>query len=270
MDDLIQVEEAGELRKLGLLEQPAESLRLSWPVYGGQDSHGQPRLIPQDQWRSIDLSPFCPDAEDQDGIGMCASSGSETALTVSLQMAGLPDPKLSAGDLYRRVSGGRDQGSLPEDNLEELLVNGIATIATVPYLDWRNNPPAASADRARFRGTEAWLCPTANHLASAVLAGFPCLIGYWHHANDEPNAEGWMIRPSGRRGGHAVCVIGLVRDSSGNWGFKFLNSWTRRWGVNGYGVLPFNRVEDGCRTFSAWALRASVQEPGALPPPRAA
>jgi hypothetical protein len=269
MDDLTQVEEAGETRRLGLLEQPARSLRLAWPVYGGSDPQGMPRLITHDQWREIDLSPFCAEAEDQDGIGMCASSASETALTVSMQMAGMPDPRLSAGDLYRRVSGGRDQGSLPEDNLEELLKEGIATTATVPYLDWRNNPPGASEERARNRGTEAWLCPTVDHVASALLSGFPCLIGYWHHANDEPNAEGWMLRPSGRRGGHAVCAIGLARSGS-LWGVKFLNSWGRRWGVNGYGVLPLPRVEEGCRVFSAWALRASVQNSGVIPQPRAA
>lgn len=268
MSDLPVVYEAGEDRRLGLLEQPRHTLRFPWPVFGGRgDLIDAPAPVPRSAWHPCDLSRWCPLPEDQDGVGCCAASATETALTVSRRIAGLTDPRLSAGDLYRRVCGGVDRGSLPEDNLKELIEEGIATVNTIPYLEWRRDNPAAAAERAKYRGTEAWLCPTAGHVAAAVMGGFPVVIGYWHYSRDSVSADGWMIAPGGPRGGHAVCVVGLVLKGS-EWGFKFLNSWTTSFGLNGYAILPESRVEEGCRTFQAWALRSGVQEPGDIPAPK--
>lgn len=266
MSDLPVIFEGGEDRRLGLLEQPRQTLTRAWPTFGGGD-WDSPAPVPKSAWQPTDLSMWCPLPEDQDGVGMCASSATETALTIARRLAGLVDPRLSAGDLYRRVCRGVDRGSLPEENLKELVDEGIATTLTVPYLDWRNDRQGAAAERARYRGTEAWLCPTAGHVAAAVMAGFPVLVGYFHHSQDAVSTDGWMSSPFGSRGGHAVCVVGLVQRA-GEWGFKFLNSWGQTFGLKGYAVLPEWRVEEGCQVFQAWALRSAVAEPGDMPAPK--
>ncbi len=262
MSDLIEIQEAGEPRRLGLLEQPIGSLKVAWKVQAGPD--GTPTPIPKSQWIDTDLSVGVREIQDQDGVGMCASAATVNAVEVARSIAGLPYVPLSAGDLYRRVAGGRDQGSLPEDNLLELLSNGIAPLTDCPYLEWRREMPSAS--RQKFRGVEAWLCPTAAHVFTAVQLGFPVLIGYWHSSNDPVDADGWMTRPSGRRGGHAVLVVGTT-SRSGEYGGKIENTWGVQFGKSGYAVLPESRVEEGCRAFQAWSLRAVVDEGGAMPPP---
>lgn len=266
MSDLPTIYEGGEDRRLGLLEQPRHTLVRSWNTFGGGDWDSPPP-VPRSAWQPTDLSRWCPAPKDQDGIGLCASAATVGTLETSRNLAGLSPVALSAGDLYRRVCRGRDNGSLPEENLRELVEEGIAPVSAVPFLDWRADHPEAAADRARYRGTEAWLCPTAGHVAAAVMAGFPVVCGYWHHDRDSVGTDGWMDAPGGNRGGHAVCVVGVVARGS-EFGFRFLNSWSSRWGLAGYGVLPERRVEEGCRVFQAWALRAAVQEAGDVPAPK--
>lgn len=263
MSDFIEVNEGGEVRRLGLLEQPESSLKTAWRVMGGPD--GSPDPIPLEKWEAVDLSFGVRSINDQDGVGMCASAGTQNTVEIARSIAGLPYVPLSAGDLYRRVCGGRDQGSLPEDNLTELMTNGIATVTDCPYLEWRREMPSQA--RGRFKGLEAWRCPTALHVGTAVQLGFPVLIGYWHYQNDPVDPDGWMRRPSGGRGGHAVCVVGVANDANGNWGFRFENTWTRQWGKDGYGILPFSRVEAGCKAFQSWALRAVSDEGANFPAP---
>lgn len=263
MADIIEVHEGGELRRLGLMEQPLASLKSSWQVQAGPD--GKPDPIPLTDWTPTDLSVGVRAVNDQDGVGMCASAGTQNTIEIARSLAGLPYVPLSAGDLYRRVCGGSDNGSLPEDNLTELMTNGIAPVSDCPYLEWRRNMPSQS--RGKYKGLEAWLCPTALHVGTAVQLGFPVLIGYWHHNSDPVGADGWMRQPSGGKGGHAVCVVGVVKDAAGNWGFKFENSWTRQWGKDGFGILPLARVEEGCRSFQAWSLRAVSDDGAGFPAP---
>lgn len=264
MKDMDAVYQGGELRYLGCHEQDPEALTRAWPVVGDP---GTAQLVPREKWVPLDLSGLKPELVNQNGIGMCCSCATVNALELARSVAGLPRVALSGGDLYKRVSGGVDRGSLLEDNLKELLDRGIAPVSVVPFLDWRGNHPAAAAERPKYRGLEAWQCPTVDHVGSALQAGFPVVIGYWHHQYDPPGPGGWMTNPGGRRGGHSVCLYGVVTDS-GRWGFKFPNHWGN-WGDHGYGVLPESRIAEGLRSFPAWCLRASAVESGGTPQPPA-
>lgn len=264
VDELPVIHEAGEERRLGLLEQPEESLTCSWSTFSAEP---EMELIPESDWQECSLKKLVKAVNDQDGVGMCASAGTQNTVENTRHLAGLEYVPLSAGDLYKRVSGGRDQGSLPEDNLKELLTNGIAPVSVVPYLDWRNNHAGAAEARKPFRGLEASRCPTFGHVASAIQKGFVVLIGYWHYQSDPVDGNGWLRRPSGRKGGHAVCGVSLVRDPvNGGWGLEYENTWTVTWGNAGFGILPRARVEAGIRSFQAWTLRCTLAETGTMPP----
>lgn len=264
MNDLFVVDDGIESRKCGLLEQPLHTLKYAWPVLGA--SHDTPPLIPRSQWKSHSLKTLNRAIADQNGVGMCASAASVNGLEIAREMAGLEYVPLSGGDLYRRVGvNGGDNGSLPEDNLRELIENGVAPVSDVPYLEWRRKFPSQS--RSMFKVTEAWLCPTVDHVVSAILHGFPVVGGYWHHNNDPVSNGGWMSSPSGRSGGHAVLWQGVVVESN-RIGIEFENSWTSRWGFGGYATLPESRVAKGLQSFQAWALRATAQENGKMPPLR--
>ena len=142
-DDFLSIEEGGDLRKL-----------CAWPV---DDDTPTPttshtfgetpttRVIPRNEWQPVDLSAFVSPIKDQNGIGACNAFATINCLEACRRGRGLPDVTLSPGDLYSRINGGRDNGSLPEDALKTALLVGVATAATVPPLQKRSIVNTADA-----------------------------------------------------------------------------------------------------------------------------
>ena len=106
------------------------------------------------------------------------------------KMQGLDGPPLSPADLYDRINGGRDDGSLLEDAMHELLTRGVGTLATSGELWSRHMTRAGAAERALYGVTEAWLCPEFDHCMSAVIAGFRIVSGVPWYSNYTPDADG--------------------------------------------------------------------------------
>ncbi|HEY2786453.1 MAG TPA: C1 family peptidase [Fimbriiglobus sp.] len=263
MSDLIEIVDGGEVRRLGTLAPAAAGPVADWPVFGTVDNG---RLIPRSQWKPVSLRHLFPTLKDQNGVGMCNCAATGNVVEGCRRLASLPDVPLSAGDLYRRVCGGVDRGSLLEDALKELMAAGMAPEAKVPYLDWRHDVPSAAGDRLRYRITEAVWCPTFDHVASALQQGFLVDVGIWWFGSDPLDADGWLQASGSRgRGGHAVCACELA-ERNGQWGVGFVNSWGPNWGKAGFGILPEARVEEGCRIFQAWACRAVVVDETVVPP----
>lgn len=251
-------------RALGaILEKP----RLKWAKFG--ESPKTP-LIPRDQWKPVNLGTFLPPVHDQDGIGQCASSSACTVVEACRAQAGLPYVYLSAGDLYSRVNGGRDQGSMPEDNLNELITNGVAPAANVPYI-WngrRATDAATVAARKPYRIDEAYLCDSFEAMASALQQGFFIQEAIWWYDGDRTDADGWLpARGSGGRGGHALAGYALV-VRNGVWGIQTRNSWGTSWGKGGDCVIPESRFS--FEFGAVWACRSVYQTKSDFPAPKLA
>ena len=267
-DDYISVQEGGDVRKL--CARPVDddaAVPLAKHTFGETPTT---RLIPRNEWQPVDLSAFVSPIKDQNGIGACNAFATINALEACRRGRGLPDVKLSPGDLYSRINGGRDNGSLPEDALKVALSVGVATANTVPPLQWRSvvNSADAVAERPKYRFLESLWCPTFDHAASALQQGFYLDTAVWWWQYDSPDADGWLkARGSGSKGGHAICGCAL-ENRSGTWGIKIANSWGTAWGRSGFGVLPEQRCAEGTQVFRWWALREVVQESGELPVPK--
>lgn len=220
-------------RALGLI---MEAPKLKWVEFG---STPQTPLIPRAQWKPIKFAAFLPPVYDQDGIGQCASSACCTTIETAARMAGTPIPKLSAGDLYSRVNGGRDRGSLLEDNLDEAQ-KGVALASRVPYI-WNGrkaNDAATIAERNRFRVVEAYWCKDFDAMASAIQQGFIVEHGLMWHNNFKTDADGWLpSKGIGGGGGHALCGYGLEKRGD-VWGIVTRNSWSASWGKGGDCIIP--------------------------------
>lgn len=228
---------------------------------------GNAKLISRDQWQPVSLKRYCPEVKDQNGIGACCAFDSVYNVEIARAIAGLPYVELSPGDLYRVVSGGSDSGSLPEDNLKRMMNVGVLTAATCPVLEWRRDK-GTNEERARFKILEAYWCPTFDHAASALLQGFTINANVWWYGNDPIDSEGWMRSSgTGGRGGHSICGMGLV-SRNGQWGVEIINSWNRRFGREGFAVLPEGRCSEGTKVFQWWATRGVVQESGDFPQPK--
>jgi hypothetical protein len=252
-------------RELGLV---LGAPRLAWPQFGGPDAP-RTKLVPRDQLKPVNLEPYLGNVRDQNGRGQCASSAAVSGLEAARILAGEPADYLSAGDLYSRVNGGRDRGSMLEDNLFELVERGVASTKLVPYVwDGRQHQTAAVvAERRRYRVVQAYLCPTVDHALSAVNLGFTVEVGLMWRDNFQPDADGVIPYPGrGSGGGHAVLCYGCEPDPNrpGKWLLLIRNSWGVGWGLGGNCKIPEDHFD--ARISGFWAIGSVVRTTGTVVP----
>lgn len=269
----IVIDQDGVPRMLANLERPV-GLVSAWPVFG---TVPQAPMIPRDRWDGLigdDTGPedqFLGPTLDQGEIGECNAAATVSSMERTRNRQGEAEyVALSAADLYKRINGGRDQGSFLEDGLKESMRTGIARADIVPFTDWEGNYPGALEDRKNFRVLEAFLCPTFGHCMSAVLSGFDLISGIpWYDTYMRVDSDGWLPQPGGKAGGHAIHGYKPTlrkRQSGKEYGIWHKNSWTNRWGFKGCMVLAE-------RTYSKsvggwWCVRATTSLSGTIPAPQ--
>lgn len=263
----------GRVVKFGNLV-PTAAPSSGWPIYG---SVPNTPIVPRSEWKDAigtDTGPETgwplPYVHDQTDIGMCNASATASAMESTRAKQGLKVRKLSAGDLYRRICfRGQDSGSLLEDGVRVAMAEGLPTVETCPYLDWRDNFTAAAPERSQNRVLEAFLCPTFDACMSAVLSGYDLISGImWYDSYRPTAATGfWLPRPSGGAGGHAVHGFkGTWRNAGAGveFGIWHKNSWRSSWGLNGCCVFP--EASYAGPVGGWWAVRSVTDEGGVVPP----
>lgn len=192
-------------------------------------------LIDRKHWskyKGLSLRPFVHHVIGQND-NSCCGCGTVGAGMICRDLSGLDQVVLSQAVPYGKGNGGRDGGMAIDTGLAMLIKWGSCPIDIVHPDDWRghNWPKNWEEIAAKYRGIEAWDCPTFEHAVSAVLRGFPVVYG----------AEG-----------HAVVLV----DQELN----VLNSWGRDWRDNGFGVWVEERsMRYGIeRQYGAFALRTTV------------
>ena len=247
-----------------------EAPRLQWAEFGSAAAPAT-KLIPRDRWRPVDLEAYAGPVHDQDGRGQCNASMACTMLEMAREVGGMGYAHLSGGDLYSRINGGRDAGSTLEDGMAALRDEGVATAKTVPYV-WNGrvaNAAAVKAERKSYRARDVFLCPSFDHVASAVQQGFPTGIGVKWYDNFRPDKDGWLpYRGSGGSGGHAITVVGLDKRVMPNgsviWAVKIRNSWGPAWGLGGNCYVPESLFDGWIGGF--YAIGSAVRTPEPFPP----
>jgi len=258
----LSTSEQAHVRKMGNKPPPQNGkLKFAWKVYG---TTPQTPMIPRSQWKPMTLEAYLPAVKDQDGIGACNAFSTVNLVMGCRAQAGLAYRDLSTGYLYGNINGGSDDGSLLEDALAWMVSHGTCLSSTVPDLVWQKNKwsnAAKAAEEAKnFTVLEAYLCPTFDHLASAVQEGFFLGQGIRWYDNYNTDADGWLpAKGRGNWGGHAVCGFGLAQRK-GVWGIATRNSWSTSWGDNGNMVIPESLYDNTIGGW--WAVRAVRQVDG--------
>lgn len=265
----------GEERKFGNLIPEQNASESDWTVYG--DTADTP-MVPRSRWDELTkgfdpMSPHHPHLQyvhDQNGVGQCNADAQTSAAEFVRSQMGLPFVQLSAADLYDRINGGVDQGSLLEHGMAKFLREGVGTAATSGTI-WRRGMQRASvSERAEYVVTEAYLCPTFDHCYSAVLSGFGLVSGIMWYNNYVTDGSGWLpLGGSGRPGGHAVFGYKPTARMFGGrtvYGIWHQNSWTIRFGMGGRCV--FGEPIYAGPVGGWWAVRQMVDAGGDMPKPK--
>jgi len=227
-------------------------------TFGRQFDGADLQLVPRAQWSPITTTAFLPPVTDQNGQWACVGFGSVGAMRAARILSGLEDVHLSAGDLYRRINGGRDAGASITDALEELQINGVCSTSLLGDLEWRKGQPPHWADEApQFRVTEIWECNSFDAIISALQLGAAAVVfGIELGSNFSPDARGVIGRKRGRGGGHCQFAYGC-EIIDGTWHAAVRNSWGN-WGLNGDCFMPESYFPSD-DVYGAWGVRVVTQ-----------
>lgn len=264
--------ETGERWKLGNLEPPQGRMRFTWPIFG-ETLDTEELLVPRDKWDALlpadlgSFDPFLPYVHYQNGVGQC-NADATAALAESMRLVqGLPFVALSASDLYARINGGSDDGSKLEDAVKEMEDRGIGLASTAGLIWHRGQTLSSDEERSAYKALKVTLCPTFDHVFSAVLHGKRIVSGVFWYAGFYTDSEGWLnVRRTGRKGGHAVMGYKATKRD-GVYGIWHQNSWKDTWGLKGRAVFPEAMYhESGIGGW--WAIGAITDEGGIVPQPK--
>lgn len=142
---------------------------------------------------------------NQNGYGSCAAYGGSSALAKARVLGGQERVDLSGDYLYSLVNGGRDSGSMLDDNMYALMSKGVCKRETVPLGGiYRNKYNTAVADREalRFRAHESYAIPDEQSMATALALPMPVVIAI-HVTRDWRRFDGDdILAPANGPGNH--------------------------------------------------------------------
>jgi hypothetical protein len=169
---------------------------------------------------------------DQDGAGSCAAEKTAQAIMTTRVKAGQPHVLLNPWSIYNTTSGGRDNGSSIDENLEFARTRGCLPEAVWPRSKgWRKDPPRELWDRfgKHFRLEEVYDIGSTQETATALIE--QNVVGF-----------GWD--------GHACMMNALLHEDSA----EYANSWGD-WGDEGFGTIRLRSVNYG---YGCFAVRTAT------------
>lgn len=171
---------------------------------------------------------------DQGQVSYCHAFSAAMLVAIKRAQQGLPLVSLSASSVGGPVTGWRNAGAYIHDDLEQIVRGGVASTDFVPMLTTDRNKckPGWEANALLHRVSEFTDVKPRNFLehGSLLLLNQPVGVGlnYW---------------------GHAVTDL-VLRDlyptkratDEGRYGTEFLNSWSKTWGNDGFGIRTGSKM----------------------------
>ena len=216
----------------------------------------------------VDLREWCSPIEDQGSIGSCTANAGVGMMEYYERRAfgrHLDASRLFLYKVTRNLLGVTgDDGAYLRDTMKAMVLFGVPPEKYWPYHTTRfNDEPSAfcysfaqSYQALRYYrldppGTshETALAAVKKHLA----AGLPSMFGFSVYSSmpglDDGKGEiPFPAKGDTLEGGHAILAVGYddgKRIGKDKGALLIRNSWGTRWGMQGYGWLPYHYVEAG-------------------------
>lgn len=192
-------------------------------------------VIPRSQWAgsigNVSRRKNVRQILDQDGVGSCATESTTQGVMITRDADGCPFELLNPWSIYRVTSGGRDNGSSIDENLEFARDIGILPESYWPRSKgWRATPPDGWKDvAARYRIKEFYDIANTEEVGTALILGFPVVFGW---------------------SGHSCILTALLSETEA----EYANSWTPDWGDQGFGKIKLSSINFD---YGAWCIRAA-------------
>jgi C1A family cysteine protease len=249
------------------------SFKLTWkpdstqPLPAGQVAHVDPKfadnlhlfgLNVQPLNGVLDLRRWCAPVDDQGDISDCVAESTTTALELLEISAGLSFVKKSRLFVYYNARLSTNQVNKDDGTFIRSAFGSLTTLGTCAESTWSYDSqnvftrPSWSAYREAFPNKiNSYYRIDADDIDTlveafqrALAAGHPICFGMTvDQKYMDTGSDGMVAMPDNKRdnaGGHAQCIVGC------NTRLKRLivkNSWSRAWGDNGYGYVPYDYLD---------------------------
>jgi C1A family cysteine protease len=225
----------------------------------------KPKRLP----KSVDLRAGCPPVYDQAKLGSCTANAISAALEFDLKRQGGKPFMPSRLYIYwneRAQLGtiGQDTGASMHLSTEVVRELGACHEADWPYVPARfadvpSRKAFETADGLRLK--EAFFLENRdlNALKGALAAGVPFVFGVGVYQSFESpivmhtGLVPLPVRGEAYVGGHAMMAVGYDDQSRM---FLVRNSWSAKWGIEGYCWIPYDYLASPDLAADFWAIQA--------------
>ena len=217
---------------------------------------------------SVDLRKWCSPIEDQGSIGSCTANAGVGMMEYYERRAfgkHLDASRLFLYKVTRNLLGFKgDDGANLRDTMKAMVLFGVPPEKYWPYQvrKFNDEPSAFCYSFAQsYQALRYYRLDTPGTAPSAALstiknylaAGLPSMFGFSVYSSipglDDGKGEiPFPAKGDTLEGGHAILAVGyddgkkIGKDSGA---LLIRNSWGTRWGMQGYGWLPYSYVEAG-------------------------
>ena len=155
--------------------------------------------------------------------------------------------QFSPSYVYNQINGGRDKGSYIWDAMDLLVDQGTTLLKDMKYdpRDYLTMPSNQQKELAYPHRAQEWrtiaigdieTMKLAIETLGGVVVAMPTYTDYQEISTSNKVYDTINANDS-QRGLHAICIVGYD-DNLG--AYKFVNSWGRKWGLDGYGYISYN------------------------------
>ena len=218
---------------------------------------------------SVDLRPYSSAIEDQGQLGSCTGNAIAAAIELVDRKKNKP---LEVSRLFiyyqERLLEGTisvDAGAYIRDGIKACYTWGAPVESLWPYTisKFATKPStAAYTDALRRKVTGYQRCTDFAAVKNALASGYPVVAGFSVYSSFyNITSNGIMPYPNVTTehslGGHAICIVGYNDNyggTPGNGRFICKNSWSSRWGKNGYFYMPYQVIQNTFMSSDFWVI----------------
>jgi C1A family cysteine protease len=239
-----------------------------WKVdkYDSRDLHKTFTTLRKDV-KKVDLREQCPVVYDQGQLGSCtanAISGMYEFDMIKEKEKNIFTPsRLFIYYNERKMEGSisQDAGAEIRDGIKSVGKVGIVNEKEWPYdiSKFTNEPPQNLYNEAKHHIAVKYkrIKQDLDHMKECLNQGFPFVFGFMVYESFETQEvanTGKMPMPKKDEkvlGGHAVMAVGFNTDTNE---MIIRNSWSDKWGDNGYFTMPFEFIKNSDYCSDFWCI----------------
>lgn len=239
-------------------------------IQNGKVLYNAPRLesavelIPRSKWVEFKNTLKSIPILDQNGHGSCVGHASASAVMKCRAKQGMTFQLLSPCFVYALGNGGRDAGMVISDAADILRQYGICLESEFPEGNiYKSQIPdqAYETAKSRFLALDIYQCNSFDEIGTALQLGWDVVYGITVGSQFDNLDRDGVPGFGGARGGHALAdAESMIIGSKGNWLIPTRNSWTRKWGLDGFCNLSEDHFSRS-GYIDAYAIRVMKTDP---------